>query len=1095
MIVESPLKTIATQPTTATKTATLESATPSDAPQAKGFMDELNALTKTKKVESQADTAKITSTQPDTNEPNTAVERHVGITTFIDGLPTTFELQPANNCPVHELNAPDVEANSIESIMNRPTFMNQVTWDSTQVAGTLLATYEVPNAIINLSTLKQQKVQYNQFLNCDMVLRIQASPIQLQAGRLWLCFEPYRVGRGARASTGEAIQFTALHGVSYDPCQPTPMELRIPFSSILSSWELTSAQFGCGSVLLYVLSPLASASATNSMTIAIQGWLENTKVRVPTAAVYQAPAATVSAAMVYQSREVSKAQDQKYSQFFSRLSRTATAASYFPLLSSVAQPVAFFSDMASNFASYFGFSKPADISAPMRVFNHNRSNWTNADGALPLTKLATSCENAIDQMGNHFPNPIDEMDISYIVANPVMINQWSWSTADTPGKLITVLPVHPGLCKIFDDESNNTYTFGSYATSPTSYVASMFKYWAGSMKFKLEAVATPFHAGRLVLAYVPNYSPLDLGVTIQDIGNNYSVVWDIADSTHIEFEVPYLGNTPFLDVFLDNQTFKKITDGETDARTVRDRIRKTMNGAIIVFVLNSLVAPSVASSSISVLNWVAGGKDLTFAEPVLGAYKPVRKNAKRIDYTGKWYSKSDMSAAPVTVLPSGASTAFTYQSNSEFYQEPLEPTGLLQIRKDGANVHVEIHPDVLDEVAAYNNKGLLLRAIRCYARYMLENFLYHEESERIDIEMKRMANLEMKYQSAPDYTPVGVDPKGSTSRQMGQFKNFMPVHYIDPKSRARMACGEVVTNLRVLTRRLTPVYQMYPQGVSTAGAWGTSAAPPTSNNVLVFDPDYFGTADGQGDQSLYGKQIAPAVSGNTNWLTELDSALAYVSQLYAFARGSRIYAISSKPNNVINSTAYGTLSDEINKPGDKATFEFRLTSINEEDTPPRQPYFRPEDYLIGYDYANKASTSLSNSNYTYGFNSCLQGNFAVEKSGESGVALAIQVPPTSRYPFRVLSTANDTEEEVIKRDTYSVPRSRRFVELRYRPFSSVLSGGTATYTPKIWPFPTTILEAGADDFSFGGLIPPPIITKVAKTNSFPKYSTGGKVLL
>jgi len=362
-----------------------------------------------------------------------------------------------------------------------------------------------------------------------------------------------------------------------------------------------------------------------------------------------------------------------------------------------------------------------------------------------------------------------------------------------------------------------------------------------------------------------------------------------------------------------------------------------------------------------------------------------------------------------------------------------------------------------------------------------------------DLEMEED---ELCYQSAPaGIAPPGIDDLSTATNQRGCYRNFIPMKRIDPQSRARLAAGEVITNLRTLTRRLTPAYAMYPQAVTTAGAWTSTVIPPSSLNVLVFDPDYFGTGDGQDDASIYNKQIAPARASNKNWLTELESALSYVGRLYVFARGSRLYGISARPSNVINAAAFANLSDEITNPTEKGTFEFRLSGLIDEDSPPRQPYFRPEDALLGYNYANSSSTTLSATNYSYGLNSALSGNFAVEKSGESGCGLVVQVPPTSKYPFKLVTTPASGEADYIKTHKYSAPRSRRFLELRYRPFSSTLSGATATYTPKIWPFPLNIMEAGADDFSFGGLMPPPLITKVAKSVVFPNYDTGAKIAL
>jgi len=965
----------------------------------------------------------------DNAEPNSAVERPVGLTTFVDAEDTIFDLSHADPTAMQRLlTAPDDEANSIDKVLNRPTFMSNINWTTSQAIGTILANYSVPNDLLNYSSIKTCKVQYNQFMNADVVFRIEASPVQFQAGRLWLCFESYREQRGARAQYGYTAQFTALPGVEYDPAKPAPVELRIPFSSILAAWDLPIGQYGMGTLLVYVLSPLTSASTTASVTLSVQSWLENTKVRVPVqSGLASGPTRrkldfefTSGSPMEYQSSEEGMAQRHTFSHALSKISNIATAFGAFPMLSSVATPVAHFSNIASRVAAYFGFAKPADVSAPTKFVSHNRAAWANADGALPLVKLAHSSENAVDNQQNHFPNPIDEMDIKYIVSNPAVLNQWTWATTDAVGKVITVLPVHPGVSTFV---TSGTYTFGTFAPTPLAYVASMFKYWAGSIKFKLEAVSTPFHAGRLLVTYIPDYDPLYTGYSINEVGNNYSVVWDITDSSQLDFEVPYLANTPFLSCFLDDQSYTYLKNSETTGVQVRDRVRKVQNGAILVFVLNQLVSPATAASSISVMNWIGGGEDITFAEPVLGAFKAVEVGATRIDYTAKWYDGNTMSDAPY----------------------PVVPTRLGEIPE-------------------------------C----------------PFDIEMED----EFCYQSAPlGLAPPGIDRLSTATDQRGCYRNFIPMKRIDPQSRARLAAGEVITNLRTLTRRLTPAYAMYPQAVTTAGVWTSTVVPPTSLNVLVFDPDYFGTGDGQDDAAIYNKQIAPARASNKNWLTELESALSYVGRMYVFARGSRLYGISARPSNVINATAFANLSDEITNPTEKGTFEFRLSGLIDEDSPPRQPYFRPEDNLLGYNYANSSSTTLSATNYSYGFNSALSGNFAVEKSGESGCGLVVQVPPTSKYPFKLVATSASAETDYIKTYKYSAPRSRRFLELRYRPFSSTLSGATATYVPKVWPFPLNIMEAGADDFSFGGLMPPPLITKVAKSVVFPNYDTGAKIAL
>ncbi len=989
---------------------------------------------------------------PDAAEPNSAVERPVGLTSFVDAEDTLTDISHATTTETtNALTAVDSEANSIDQVLNRPTFMNNITWSTTDTIGTVLQYYNLPESVLNYSTIKTCKVQYNQFMNCDIVFRIEASPIQFQAGRLWLCFEPYRDQRGARAQYGFPSSFTALAGVGYDPAKPAPSELRVPFSSILSAWDLPMGQFGSGTILVYVLSPLNSGTSTTTVTLSVQAWLENTKVRVPvqtgmasgpTLAEKQFP---FGEPMHFQSNVEQSANRHQFSRMAERVSSIASFLGSFPLLANVAQPVSAFTGSVAKLAAYFGFSKPPDVSPPTKIVQHNRAAWPNADGPLPLVKLALTSDNAVNQKGRYFPNPVDEMDISYIVSNMAMLNAWSWSTTDAVGKTITVIPVHPGNSVIVSGPGS--YTFRTFAPTPLAYVSTMFKYWAGSIKLKLEAVSTPFHAGRLMVVYVPDYDPFG-SYSINEVGNNYSVLWDITDSSHLEFEVPFMANTPYLDCMLDDQAYTVLKNSETSGLQVRDRIRKVQNGAILVYVLNQLVAPTTTSTTISILNWIGGGEDMTFAEPVMGMYKAVDGGA-RIDYTGKWYDGTTMTDAPYPVPPT-----FLETIEEGFEEEELE---------------------VFEEKEAFDFSEL--------------------EYQSDPPPDSRVVTTPSTSSAPTKAAPTGLDVNLTSTAQRQCNTQFIPMKRLNPQDRARLAMGEVVTNLRTLTRRLTPAYVMYPQAVTTAGAWTAAAVPPTNLNVLTLDPDYFGTGDGADDASLYGKQIAPARAGNVNWLTELESALSYVGRMYVFARGSRVYGIQSNASNVINASKFTTLPDETDNNFDKGTFDVRLSSIIDEDSPPRQPYFRPEDNLIGYNYANITSATLSATNYSYGFNSALSGNFAVQKAGEAGCGLVFQVPPTSKYPFKVLTTPYSTEANYIINNKYSAPRSRRFIEIRYRPFSSALSGGTSTYTPKIWPFPMTIMESAADDFSFGGLMPPPLVTKVAKGVVFPNYSTGAKISL
>lgn len=991
---------------------------------------------------------------PTAGEVNSAVEEPVGLTSYVDAEDVRGDTSVVSMTTDNVLLAGDDQsAIKIDEVLCRPAFMNNITWDSTSAQNSVLASYSLPSDLPAYSAIKKCKMQYNTFMQCDVVFRIEAAPIQFQSGRLYVCFDPYRSERGARATILQPQFYTALHGITYDPAKPNPVEFRVPFASILSSYDLPLGQYGCGQLLVVVLSPLNSSASTSSVTLSVQAWFENVKLTVPTQAqALNTPYLTRSVRsleythgepQLFQSNEAALAQRHRFSRAADRVSSIASFLGSFPLLSVVANPVAAFAKGVSKAAAAFGFAKPADISCPTKVVSHNRAAWANGDGPLPVVSLSHSSDYAMDNTGRYFPNPVDEMDINYICSNPAMLNAWSWSTSDTVGKVVTVIPVHPGLCNRISGPE--TQTFGVYAPTPMAYVASMFKYWGGSLKYKLDAVSTPFHAGRLLVAYIPDYDP-SVTLTINEIGNNYTVLWDITDSSSLEFEVPYLGNTPYLNVYLDDQSYTGIVDAGASAATNAVRIRSIQNGAIMVFVLNQLVSPSTAAATISVQNWIAGGQDLTFIEPVFGIYTPSANYSVRADNTGKLYDGTALSAPATGVTPAR----------------------LVDIEEE----YEEVELQVFQSNAAATDTA----------------------ATKTEAPTGRSVSAPSSSKSAPTGITPFLDVGGdSFTAQLAGRKNFIPMHYVSPEARAKLVTGEVITNLRQLTRRLAPAYAIYPHDVVNTGAWDTGVTPLTSNHVLAIDPDYFGSATGQGDSCVF-RTIAPASTASTEakWITECTSPLSYISYLYCFARGSRRYAISSQPSNVINASKFAHFSDETDPDADSGvgTFDLRLSMHSLELVPPLQPWFIPEWGAYGYGYDNSSSSTVPNNSQS-GLNSIFSGNPALQKSGEAGCAAVVSVPSTSRYPIKLLCSMSDaTSVDYVKAKSTNAPRSRRFLEIRYKPFSTSLSGTTGTFTPKLWPLPTTIFEAAGDDFSFGGLVPPPYLTRTTKALILPSVTTG-----
>lgn len=952
--------------------------------------------------------------------PNSAVERIQGITSFIDSVETQQETLtlPTHQPDTQKLAQDDTLDMSIAAVMARPIFVSNIDWTASSNVGDVLLTLDLPSSLMSLSTIKKEKMDRFQFMSFDIVLRLIGSPMQFQAGRLWFCFEYGGTARGARACGNLPICFTALKGIEYDPGYPAPVELRIPYYCPVSQWD-TIGQYGLGYAKLIVLAPLNTASTTASLGLSVQGWFENPVMGVPTqrtmATTAFARIADENAANDIKPLTVAFAQsnaekDQaahsyKVSDTLDTVGDISDMMGHFPLISSITTPVSWMSRAAASAARAFGFAKPSNQTVTQRVESFLAPTATHMDGASSAFPLVASSNFDVPQ-GAYYGTDQDEMDINFICSKTVNIGRYIWSSEETVGGVTAVLPVHPGVCAPI--AAKDVILGERYQTSPMSYVASMFKYWAGAIKFRLEAVSTPFHAGRLLITYVPNFDPF-YAYSITEAGSNYSIIWDIMDSSHIEFEVPYMGNTPYLNVQIDDLLSSHMFGSPVTAEGVR-RARQTMNGAIVVFVLNPLVSPATTSSSIDLLVWMGGGKDLTFAEPSIGSYMPAI-DGYHVSTSGHFYDGVAMTQPTASVVPTRIREPISFDESFE----------------------------------------------------MTEDFTLAQAQSGVSI--------------APE---TGLDSKNVGSVADSDYQDWMPMRHIDPTTRAGMCTGEVITNLRLLTRRQSPSYVMYPQDVTTSGAM--DVYPPTSNHVLVFDPDHFGVDPGNYDNAIYERQFGAVKPGDERkWLTELPNVMRYISHLFTYVRGTRRYLFNSNPSACINGAVFETLhdSDRASNPKDRGEFDIRMSQVLSQSSTPQEPWFRPEETVLEYNDVNN-STSTVGDNKTYGYGSLFGGDSYLKRTNTPGIGVEVTVNPSTRYPVRLLTTPLNGSialNNITAKRSY--PRSRRFLEVRYRPFSTSRKGETANFAGNYWPFPITIMEAAGDDMSFGLVQQAPSIRRVS----------------
>jgi len=66
-----------------------------------------------------------------------------------------------------------------------------------------------------------------------------------------------------------------------------------------------------------------------------------------------------------------------------------------------------------------------------------------------------------------------------------------------------------------------------------------FKFWSGTLNYRMKLFATKFHSGRIQIAFIPGP-----GITITNVPSNlddyWNIIWDIRESSEISFSVPYI---------------------------------------------------------------------------------------------------------------------------------------------------------------------------------------------------------------------------------------------------------------------------------------------------------------------------------------------------------------------------------------------------------------------------------------------------------------------------------------------------------------------------------------------------------------------------
>lgn len=232
-----------------------------------------------------------------------------------------------------------------------------------------------------------------------------------------------------------------------------------------------------------------------------------------------------------------------------------------PSLASVTGTASWFLESAAGAARAFGYSKPTVQDPPARVttiggvLEHNIDVPSNAVVVAPFVSNRTEID---DSLAN---SNVDEMSFSHIASQWSQIYRGTMAASHAHGQLLYGINVSPS--RMWARQGGGT-VYGNVKLSPRAtvnktvipshqyFLASAFRYWRGSFKFRVTFAKTKMHGGRVLAMFIPRFTSSDTlavpertATLLQPTG--HSMVYDLRDGDSFEFEVPYVGVHPYCD--------------------------------------------------------------------------------------------------------------------------------------------------------------------------------------------------------------------------------------------------------------------------------------------------------------------------------------------------------------------------------------------------------------------------------------------------------------------------------------------------------------------------------------------------------------------
>lgn len=456
----------------------------------------------------------------------------------------------------------ETRAHTIEHVLARPIELAQgvITPATTTIGNFNLSNWLASSTVVDY--LKNFAFLTGHF---HVKIVINASPYT--SGRLILASVPYWNLRGAgRLMPLDASHLTSCPYVDVDIGSGETGELVVDYSAPYPVLDVKNAPpdvetYGWSEVVVAMISPLASTDTAVSADFTVYGWCSKVGLTIPHAQSGSEATSEIESA-------ISSGRDT-YFDFNVNISPA-------PIRQDMEPPadetnLGWIAPVLKGASTFFGFDRPQNEAktCPMLALpGRGMTHCVGSDDYVPLARRPDiSVRNdEVTRLTCH-----DPMDAATFLNHYQYFTVVNWSASTAVGTLIFNTPLSPSL---FDG-------------TRLQFVSQQFRYWNGSLCFRLSAVKNAFCSGRLTVAYQGNG---DVPTTVDHLPK---IVWDLKTNKELQITVPFVNHTRF---------------GRAGSPTVT-------GGRLVISVATKLRVATGAPTTVPILVFVSACHDINFAAP------------------------------------------------------------------------------------------------------------------------------------------------------------------------------------------------------------------------------------------------------------------------------------------------------------------------------------------------------------------------------------------------------------------------------------------------------------------------------------------------